>query len=147
MPVAYLPLGTLEWHGPHMPLGADGIQSKELFVRVAEKLAVWCFPYCLWDLTVYSMTVIKRFMGWIINTEGALNTYHVQQMKGSAYWLEKGLFQDYLRSIFAQLSRAGIRIVVGHGHGPSTHAFQELEEEAKEKIRVNYFIGMDFRRR
>ncbi len=20
MPVAYLPLGTLEWHGPHMPL-------------------------------------------------------------------------------------------------------------------------------
>ena len=38
MPVAYLPLGTLEWHGPHMPLGADGIQSKELFVRVAEKL-------------------------------------------------------------------------------------------------------------
>ena len=38
MPVAYLPLGTLEWHGPHMPLGADGIQSKELFVRVAEKV-------------------------------------------------------------------------------------------------------------
>ena len=33
MLVAYLPLGTLEWHGPHMPLGADGIQSKELFVR------------------------------------------------------------------------------------------------------------------
>ena len=24
MPVAYLPLGTLEWHGPHMPLGAEG---------------------------------------------------------------------------------------------------------------------------
>ena len=47
-------------------LGADGIQSKELFVRVAKKLAVWCFPYCLWDLTVYSMTVIKRFMGWIL---------------------------------------------------------------------------------
>lgn len=22
-PVAYLPLGTLEWHGPHLPLGAD----------------------------------------------------------------------------------------------------------------------------
>ena len=24
-PVAYLPLGTLEWPGPHLPLGADGI--------------------------------------------------------------------------------------------------------------------------
>jgi len=23
-PIAYLPLGTLEWHGEHLPLGADG---------------------------------------------------------------------------------------------------------------------------
>ena len=65
MPVAYLPLGTLEWHGPHMPLGADGIQSKELFVRVAEKLAVWYFQYSLWVLTVYFMTMKSHFMEWI----------------------------------------------------------------------------------
>ena len=38
MPVAFLPLGTLEWHGPHMPLGADGIQSKELFIELAGKM-------------------------------------------------------------------------------------------------------------
>ena len=74
-----------------------------------------------------------EFYGMDINTEGALNTYCVQQMKGSAYWMEKGQFQDNLRSIFAQLSRAGIRIVVGHGHGPSTNAFQEMKEEAEEK--------------
>mgnify|MGYP000193541462 CR=1 FL=1 len=47
--------------------------------------------------------------------------------------MEKGLFQDLLRSIFAQLSRAGVRIVVGHGHGPSTNVFQEMKEEAEEK--------------
>lgn len=34
---------------------------------------------------------------------------------------------------FVQLSRAGVRIVVGHGHGPSIHAFQELTKEAEEK--------------
>ena len=146
MPVAYLPLGTLEWHGPHMPLGADGIQSKELFVRVAEKVGGVVLPILFMGPDRVFHDGDKAFYGMDINTEGALNTYHVQQMKGSAYWLEKGLFQDYLRSIFAQLSRAGIRIVVGHGHGPSTHAFQELAEEAK-KIRVNYFYGMDFRGR
>ncbi len=83
MPVAYLPLGTLEWHGPHMPLEADGIQSKELF-------------------------------------------------------------QDYLRSIFAQLSRAGVRIVVGHGHGPSINAFQELTEEAEEKYGLRIFTAWTY---
>ncbi len=24
-PIAYLPLGTLEWHGEHLPLGTDGV--------------------------------------------------------------------------------------------------------------------------
>ena len=29
-PVAYLPLGTLAWHGEHLPLGSDAIQSEVL---------------------------------------------------------------------------------------------------------------------
>ena len=41
MPVAYLPLGTLEWHGPHMPLGADGIQSKRTVCPGGGK-GRWC---------------------------------------------------------------------------------------------------------
>ena len=65
MPVAYLPLGTLEWHGPHMPLGADGIQSKELFVRVAEKVGGVVLPILFMVLTVYFMTMKSHFMEWI----------------------------------------------------------------------------------
>ena len=34
-PVAYLPLGTLEWHGEHLPLGSDGIQPYHFFQEVA----------------------------------------------------------------------------------------------------------------
>ena len=117
MPVAYLPLGTLEWHGPHMPLGADGIQSKELFVRVAEKIGGVVLPMLFMGPDRVFHDGGKSFYGMDINTEGALNTYCVQQMKGSAYWMEKELFQNYLRSIFAQLFRVGVRIVVGHGHG------------------------------
>lgn len=129
MPVAYLPLGTLEWHGPHMPLGADGI----LFVRVAEKVGGVVLPMLFMGPDRLFDDRGTVFYGMDINTEGALNIYCAQQMKGSAYWMEKGLFQDLLRSIFAQLSRAGVRIVVGHGHGPSTNAFQEMKEEAEEK--------------
>ena len=143
MPVAYLPLGTLEWHGPHMPLGADGIQSKELFVRVAEKVGGVVLPMLFMGPDRLFDDRGTVFYGMDINTEGALNIYCAQQMKGSAYWMEKGLFQDLLRSIFAQLSRAGVRIVVGHGHGPSTNAFQEMKEEAEEKIRTVHYDSMD----
>ena len=144
MPVAYLPLGTLEWHGPHMPLGADGIQSKELFVRVAEKVGGVVLPILFMGPDRVFHDHEKSFYGMDINTEGALHTYYVQQLKGSAYWLEKELFQDYLRSIFVQLSRAGVRIVVGHGHGPSIHAFQELTKEAEEKYGLRIFTAWTY---
>lgn len=78
MPVAYLPLGTLEWHGPHMPLGADGIQSKELFVRVAEKVGGVVLPILFMGSDRVFHDGDKAFYGMDINTEGALNTYHVQ---------------------------------------------------------------------
>ena len=75
MPVAYLPLGTLEWHGPHMPLGADGIQSKELFVRVAEKVGGVVLPILFMGPDRVFHDHEKSFYGMDINTEGALHTY------------------------------------------------------------------------
>ena len=74
MPVAYLPLGTLEWHGPHMPLGADGIQSKELFVRVAEKVGGVVLPMLFMGPDRIFHDGGKAFYGMDINTEGALHT-------------------------------------------------------------------------
>jgi creatinine amidohydrolase len=34
-PVAYLPLGPMEWHGPHLPLGTDALVAHHLALRVA----------------------------------------------------------------------------------------------------------------
>lgn len=34
-PVLYVPLGTLEWHGLHNPMGADGLQAEEMAKRCA----------------------------------------------------------------------------------------------------------------
>ena len=36
-PVAYIPLGTLEWHGLHNPVGADTIQAEGLAILCAQK--------------------------------------------------------------------------------------------------------------
>ncbi len=42
-PVAYIPLGALEWHSLHNPLGADGLQAEALALRCAERGGV-VFP-------------------------------------------------------------------------------------------------------
>jgi len=36
-PVAYIPIGTIEWHGVHMPTGAVGIQAEGLAELCAKK--------------------------------------------------------------------------------------------------------------
>lgn len=43
-PIAYLPLGTIEWHGEHMPLGSDGIQPFEFFREVAAEVGGIVLP-------------------------------------------------------------------------------------------------------
>jgi len=36
-PVAYLPLGMLEWHGYHLPVGNDFLKAEAICLRVAER--------------------------------------------------------------------------------------------------------------
>jgi creatinine amidohydrolase len=43
-PVAYIPLGTIEWHGPHNPVGADTLKAHALAVRCAQAGGGLVFP-------------------------------------------------------------------------------------------------------
>lgn len=44
VPLAYLPLGILEWHGPQNPLGLDGVKAHALCVRAAHESGGVVFP-------------------------------------------------------------------------------------------------------
>jgi len=43
-PVAYVPIGTLEWHGPHNPLGLDAIKAHGLLIECAKRGGGVVFP-------------------------------------------------------------------------------------------------------
>jgi creatinine amidohydrolase len=43
-PVVYIPIGTLEWHGLHNPVGADTLQAEGLAVLCAQKGGGLVFP-------------------------------------------------------------------------------------------------------
>ncbi|MDO8684486.1 MAG: creatininase family protein [Armatimonadota bacterium] len=43
-PVAYIPIGTLEWHGVHNPLGADTLQAEGIAIRCAQEGGGLAFP-------------------------------------------------------------------------------------------------------
>jgi creatinine amidohydrolase len=43
-PVAYLPIGTIEWHGEHNPVGLDTLKMHALLIRCAQAIGGLVFP-------------------------------------------------------------------------------------------------------
>jgi creatinine amidohydrolase len=135
-PIAYLPLGTLEWHGRHLPLGADGIQARCFFVRLAQRLGGVVLPMLFIGPDERLVAGNEAFFGMDLHSfeEG-----WAQKLAGSAYWIGSELFVKVVEAILVNLGRAGFRIVVAHGHGPSTRLLAEnrrrLERAAGVRLR------------
>jgi len=47
-PVAYVPVGSLEWHGRHMALGNDSLKAYGILLRAAEKYGGIVVPPTYW---------------------------------------------------------------------------------------------------
>lgn len=132
-PIAYLPLGTLEWHSFHLPLGADGIQAQGVFKKIAERVGGIVLP--------------MLFLGPDSETEKDGHMYYgmdgysfeegcEQQLAGSAYHIKEDLFAQLLETIIENLVRAGFKMIIAHGHGPSTHLYEAKRKYYEEKYGI-----------
>lgn len=123
--VAYLPLGTLEWHGEHMALGTDALIAEGVFVQTATQFGGIVMP----PLFLGPDRIRATPDGYLVGMEYAESTTPARQLDGGCYWIPEGLFVLLLEHIVAQVARAGFRVLVADGHGPSrrvwaTHAPQ-----------------------
>ncbi len=143
-PVAYLPLGTLEWHGPHLPLGADGIQSQELFMRAARRIGGIVLPKLFLGPDRFYRDPERELYGMDICTGGTIVPYEMQQLPGSAYWMPDEEYRRMILRIGANLSRAGFTILAAHGHGPSIRQFAALKEELRDTCGLIGVTAFDF---
>lgn len=134
-PIAYLPLGTLEWHGEHMPLGSDGIQSQDFFIKLAKEVGGIVLPMLFLGPDKMKMDGDQELYGmdYSYDDPGDPHFYEERQLDGSAYWIPDETFKNILDATLKQLKRAGFRVIVAHGHGPSTHFFNEMIPHWKEK--------------
>lgn len=130
-PIAYLPLGTLEWHGAHLPLGSDFLQSQAFFIKLAQRVGGIVLPPLF--LGPDKAKEIDGFEYYGMDIHGH-SPKAPQQLKGSAYWIPSDLFSKLLEALLRQLRRAGFRILVAHGHGPSTQHIIENNERLSKKF-------------
>jgi len=143
-PIAYLPLGALEWHGDHLPLGADGLQAQGFFCHLAEIVGGIVLPMLFVGPDLAQVKNGQELYGMDLSpVTRDEQKYEVQQLDGSAYWVPDETFKLILDGILKQLRRVGFRIVVGHGHFPSTKLFRDHAQEWKENFDLDCYTCLD----
>ena len=117
-PIAWLPLGALEFHAQHLPLGTDGFAAQAVVERAARLAG----------------GVVLRW------TALTLGTLHLEW----TFRYGRELVEAMLRQTIEQLADHGARVVIVHtGHGPLDLA--HLIKRVCAEIELSGRHGPDFR--
>ncbi len=135
-PIAYLPLGTIEWHGEHIALGADAIQSEHLMCECARRFGGIVMP----PIHLGPDRAKTADDGTtLIGMDYADSTTPPRQLDGSCYWVPPELHEMIVDAILTQLKRAGFQSVFADGHGPSRWAWVEHLAEREARFNLKLF--------
>lgn len=120
-PVLYIPIGTLEWHGVHNPVGLDTIKMHGLCVRCAQAGGGLVFPplyygepreEALIDSSAAHRTAVAEQLG--IDPQG-LAPGHLRRSPNEVV----SAYQQLLLHILNEGMSLGFRVlVIGAGHYP-----------------------------
>jgi creatinine amidohydrolase/Fe(II)-dependent formamide hydrolase-like protein len=122
-PVIFVPISPIEWHGPHLPLGTDGLHAHHVAVRAAPAFGGVVFP------TVYAGTETVRPPGGGPQSLGAIGFGDGERIVGMDFpanpvksvYFEESAFGIAVREVARQLKRDPFGVIaLVNGHGAST---------------------------
>ena len=147
LPLIFLPLAPLEWHGPHLVMGVDPINAEKTAIAVAERTGGVVLP------TLYMGTERERSPEMLESLGFDKSEYVV----GMDFPEAKGLFKSFYftEELFAMVVREHIeqciyhgykKIFIVNGHGAVNHneVLKRLCKEFSNKydeIKVAYSIS------
>lgn len=133
MPVCFLPLGTVEWHGEHNALGLDSLKAHELCIRAAK-------------LTVGGVVHPPLYGGM-----GGLDKPATVVVEGEHTW-DNHLLRPWLEKLCSEFHRQGFRGIVmltGHyGHNQQI-VVRETAARMAERLQIpiigtpEYWLAQD----
>jgi creatinine amidohydrolase len=154
-PVAYLPMGILEWHGEFLPVGNDALKAHALCCRMAEEIGGLVMPAFYWadHRGAIAEVVFKpEFFGHLDedHTVGMMEIYGLNnesfQQEAERSEREGGwrLFNEVLGRSLHQVEALGFKaIVVVAGHYPLIGPAKEVAESYEGSAKILPMIGYD----
>ncbi len=133
MPVAYIGLGVLEWHGFHNPLGLDGLKADGVAFHLAKKIGGITMPPLYWGEVrrdLCELVVDPSISKWLppyITTDQTAEICKEMKLEKSGF-LEDAkrseetgweFYERLLIRIFFQIETLGFKVIVPiPGHFP-----------------------------
>lgn len=128
--IVIIPIGSVEQHGKHLPVGTDSMLAFEVAKDVSERI--------INNKVIYTMPVWTGF-----------SPYHMKF--GGTITLDLKLFIDIVSSICICVATHGFkRIILLNGHGGNIHILRSLCNELKAKFNIspitfNYWdVALDY---
>lgn len=146
LPLVFLPLGPLEWHGPHLPLGTDGLVAHSIAVSVARRIGGVVVP------PFFAGTDTIRPAGRGPQSLGALGFENHVRIVGMDFpgnpvkslYFEEGTFAVMVREIIRLLKANDYRLVVlvsGHGAPNQVRTLQRVADEESDPPHARVILG------
>jgi len=149
LPLAFVPIGPLEWHGPHLPLGTDGLHAREVAVETARRIGGIVLP------TYFVGTETVRLNDQQAQGLASLGFTGSERVVGMDFpefpvkslYFEEGAFAVTVRELLRLLKADGYKlIVIVNGHGAVNHqrTLRRLAAEESERPNVKVEYAMAF---
>ena len=119
-PVVYLPLGPLEWHSLHMPVGTDALNAGAVAREVAERVGGVVLPTFFWGTERERPVEMVQDLGFDSNDYVVGMDFPANLIK-SLYCREE-FFALMVRELLGLLVEQDYElIVIVNGHGAANH--------------------------
>jgi creatinine amidohydrolase len=134
-PIAFVPIGPLEWHGPHLPMGTDALHARHVALAAARRIGGVVVP----ALFAGTETVVLPGAG--AQELGVLGFQDHERIVGMDFpansvkslYFEESAFGITVRAVVRGLKQMPVRLIVLlNGHGAVNHQ-QVLERIAHEE--------------
>jgi len=143
LPLVLVPVSPIEWHGPHLPVGTDGLHAREVAVRVAREIGGLVLP------TLFFGTETVRTAGTGPEQLGVLGLDAGERVVGMDFpgfsvrslYIEESAFGLAVREVVRALAADSFRLIVlvnGHGAANQQRTLERiaLEESRRPEVGV-----------
>jgi creatinine amidohydrolase len=120
-PTAYVPIGSLEWHGEHLALGNDTLKALGILEHTARKFGGVVLPPTYWG-------IVGKWHPWTFGS------------------LAPELFQKMCEYIFRSLADVGFKVIIavtGHDVKPHVEGMKAAFEAVKAEFPIQGHVMME----